>query len=83
MSKDREVWMRGKKNVKYGVYNTMKKEFQFGICEDSPMLAQARLHYFIGDDAKKYRFEFRPIPKEIYLSVEFINVRNRTHPNIY
>ena len=78
-SKDRAVWMHGKKNVKYGVYNSMKKEFQFGICEDSPMLAQARLHYFIGDDAKKWRFEFRPIPKEIYLSVEFATVRRRTH----
>ena len=71
--------MHGKNGVKYGVYNSMKKEFQFGICEDSPMLAQARLHYFIGDDAKKWRFEFRPIPKEIYLSVEFATVRRRTH----
>ena len=78
-SKDRVVYMRGKPNVKYGVYNSMKKEFQFGICEDSPMLAQARLHYIIGDDAKKWRFQFKPIPKEIYLSVEFTTVRRRTH----
>ena len=79
MREDRAIFMRGKRGVKYGVYNTMKKEFQFGICEDSPMLAQARLHYLIGDDAKKWRFEFRPIPKEIYLSVEFATVRRRTH----
>ena len=77
MSKDRITFMHGKRGVKYGVYNTMKKEFQFGICEDSPMLAQARLHYLIGDDAKKWRFEFRPIPKEVYLSVEFISQQRR------
>ena len=77
MSKDRFTFMRGKRGVKYGVYNTMKKEFQFGVCEDSPMLAQARLHYLIGDDAKKWRFEFRPIPKEIYTSVEFISQQRR------
>lgn len=79
MQKDRATYMYGKKGVKYGVYNTMKKEYQFGICEDSPMLAEARLHYLIGDDAKKWRFQFKPIPKEVYLSVEFANVRKRTH----
>ena len=76
-SKDRAEFMYGRKGVKYGVYNHMKKEFQFGVCEDSPMLAQARLHYLIGDDAKKWRFEFRPIPKEVYLSVEFISQQRR------
>lgn len=76
---DRAEFMFGKKDTKYGVFNSVKKEFQFGICEDSPMLAQARLHYFIGDNAKKWRFEFKPIPKETYLSTEFINVRRRTH----
>ena len=77
MKNDRAEFMYGRKGVKYGVYNTMKKEFQFGVCEDSPMLAQARLHYLIGDDAKKWRFEFRPIPKEVYLSVEFISQQRR------
>lgn len=77
MKHDHAVFMYGKKGVKYGVYNTVKKEFQFGVCEDSPMLAQARLHYHIGDDAKKWRFEFRPIPKEVYLSPEFISQQRR------
>ena len=76
-SKDRAEFMHGKKDVKYGVYNSVKKEFQFGICEDSPMLAQARLHYYIGDNAKKWRFELKPIPPEIYLSVDFINQKRR------
>lgn len=77
MREDRATFMYGKKGVKYGVYNSVKKQFQFGVCEDSPMLAQARLHYIIGDDAKKWRFEFRPIPPEIYLSAEFINQKRR------
>lgn len=77
MREDRATFMYGKKGIKYGVYNTMKKQFQFGVCEDSPMLAQARLHYIIGDDAKKWRFEFHPIPPEIYLSGEFINQKKR------
>lgn len=77
--KDRLVYMHGKKGVKYGVYNTTKKEFQFGICEDSPMLASARLHYIIGDDAKKWRFDFRPIPKEVYQSPLFNKGNKRVH----
>ena len=40
----------------------MDKCFQFNICEDTPMLAEARLYQKIGDDAKKYRFEPRMLP---------------------
>ena len=29
----------GNGHSKYGIYNRQKKEFQFGICEDTPMLA--------------------------------------------
>ena len=78
-SKSRIEFMFGKKDTKYGVYNSLKKEFQFGICEDSPMLAQARLYYFIGDDAKKWRFQFKPIPEAIYKSTDFVRERKRTH----
>lgn len=76
-SKDRAEFMFGKRDTKYGVYDSMKKQFKFGVCEDSPMLAQARLHYIIGDDAKKWRFQFKPIPPEIYLSVEFQSIQRR------
>jgi len=41
------------------------KCFQFGICEDTPMLAVARLYQKIGDDAKKWRFEPRMLPDEV------------------
>lgn len=35
--------MHGKPGTKYGIYNKQAKKFQFGICEDTPMLAEARL----------------------------------------
>ena len=57
----RKTYYRGICGKKFGIFNIMAKEFQFGICEDSPMLAVARLYYKIGDDARKYRFEPRAI----------------------
>lgn len=56
--------MKGKEGVKYGIYNTKAKCFQFNISEDSPMLAEARLFYLIGDDARKWRFEARALKGE-------------------
>ena len=56
-------YQHGKPDTKYGIYNTSTKCFQFGISEDTPMLAVARLHQKIGEDAKKWRFEPRPLPK--------------------
>lgn len=46
----------------YGVYNRMKKEFQFGICEPSKKKAKNKLFQKIGKDAYKWRFEVRKIP---------------------
>lgn len=57
-------YMHGKPGRKYGIWNSSAKRFQFGIKEDSPMLAEARLVYKIGDDAKKWRFEARILPEE-------------------
>lgn len=53
------------KAKKYGIWNVSAKCFQFGICEDTPMLAVARLYQKIGDDAKKWRFEPRMLPDEV------------------
>jgi hypothetical protein len=55
--------MHGKNGRKYGIWNDCAKQFQFGIAEDSPILAEARLIYKIGDDAKKWRFEPRILPE--------------------
>ena len=51
----RGEYYRGRNGRKYGIWNTAKKCFQFGIAEDTPMLAEARLFYMIGDDARKWR----------------------------
>lgn len=64
MKTDRHEYYRGQKGKKYGIYNTKAKRFQFGICEDTPMLAEARLFQMIGDDARKYRFEPRALPPD-------------------
>lgn len=58
-----ETYMRGA-GKRWGIWNTMQKEFQFGIDEPSPMLAEARLAYKIGYDSAKYRFEVREIPQK-------------------
>lgn len=64
MKRDRHEYYRGQKGKKYGIYNTAAKCFQFGICEDTPMLAEARLFQLIGDDARKWRFEPRALPPD-------------------
>lgn len=58
----REYYYRGRPGAKYGIWNGMKKCFQFAICEDTPMLAEARLYQKIGADASKHRFEPRELP---------------------
>ena len=60
----RDVYQRGAPGKKYGIWNTVTKCFQFGISEDTPMLAVARLYQKIGDDAKKWRFEARELPEK-------------------
>ncbi len=48
--------------VRYGIYNTVKKSFQFHICEDTPEKAVQALLAKIGTDARLRRFQARPIP---------------------
>ena len=45
----------------YGIYNAMKKEFQFGICEPTKRKTMKKLFDKIGKDAYKWRFEVRRI----------------------
>lgn len=59
----RDVYYHGKDGRKWGIYNVDQKKFQFHICEDTPMLAIARLYQKLGDDAKKWRFEPRMLPE--------------------
>ena len=55
------TYYMGDGHSKYGIWNKNKKQFQFGICEDTPMLAEARLFQKIGEDAKKWKFEVREV----------------------
>lgn len=58
----RETYYRGVPGKKFGIWNDVAKKFQFGICEDTPMLAEARLHQRIGDNARKWRFQPKMLP---------------------
>lgn len=60
----RETYMHGVPGIQWGIYNTQRHCFQFGIREDTPMLAEARLFQKIGNDAKQYRFEPRQLPQK-------------------
>lgn len=53
--------------TRYGIYNTMRKEFQFGINEPSKRKAIKKLFEKIGKDAYKWRFEVRPLPSGVLL----------------
>ena len=47
----------------YGIWNNMKKEFQFGIKEETKHEAFKKLLNKIGYDGYKWRFEVRRIPE--------------------
>lgn len=55
------TYYMGNGHSKWGIWNKVQKQFQFGIYEDTPMLAEARLFQKIGEDAKKWRFEVKEI----------------------
>ena len=58
-----ETYMTGA-GKRWGIWNRVKREFQFGIDEPSPMLAMARLAYKIGYDSMKDRFEVKELPSK-------------------
>lgn len=51
-----ETYTKGKTNTKFGIFNTHTKQFEFDICEDTPMLAEARLFYLIGEKAMDSKY---------------------------
>lgn len=51
----------GEYGVKYGIWNSKRQQFQFGIAEDTPMLAEAKLFNKIGNDARQWRFKVRKL----------------------
>lgn len=61
----KEIYHHGKPGQKYGIWNTAHKCWQFNVCEDTPMLAVARLYQKIGCDARKNCFEPRLLPAKM------------------
>lgn len=55
-------YLSGRPGVRYGIWNSMAKQFQFGIDEPTPKEAQAALFRKIGYDSWKLRFEPRALP---------------------
>ena len=49
---------------RYGIWNNMKKEFQFGIDEPTPRKAENKLFKKIGYDSYKWRFEVKEIKED-------------------
>ncbi len=50
---------------RYMIYNNVQKCFQFpSICETTEKGANTLLFKFIGNDARKYRFEVKRVEKE-------------------
>lgn len=58
-----KTYYHGDGTSKWGIYNSVAKCFQFGICEDSPYKAEKKLFKKIGYDSYKWRFETRVLPK--------------------
>jgi hypothetical protein len=55
---------KGGRDVSYGIWNSVTKEFVFGIIERTAGDAEERLFARIGNNARKWRFEARQIPGE-------------------
>lgn len=55
------MWLLNIRNNvgKYGVWNDMKKEFQFKIMSEKPETVSRQLFEKIGHDSKKWRFEIK------------------------
>ena len=45
----------------YGVWNTRRKQFQFGICETSKKKAREKLFSKINNDARRWCFEIKEL----------------------
>lgn len=56
---------------RYMIWNDLKKEYQFpSICETTEKGANTLLFKFIGNDARKWRFKIKKLPKEEALNIK-------------
>lgn len=57
------TYYMGDGHSKYGIWNMKAKCFVWGISEDTPMLAEAKLFQKIGYNARKWKYKVKEIPK--------------------
>jgi hypothetical protein len=59
------VYYQGLCGKKWGIWDVQQNQWRFDICEDTPMLATARLFQKIGPNARKERrYEPRQLPEK-------------------
>ena len=59
------VYYQGLCGKKWGIWDVQQNQWQVDICEDTPMLATARLFQKIGPNARKERrYEPRQLPEK-------------------
>ena len=61
----REIYNHGIPGKKWGIWNSMRKKFQFGICEDTLRKAENALFKAIGTKSYKWRFSAKILPDEL------------------
>ncbi len=61
---NRELFYRGQKGTRWGIWDTARAEWISNIAEDTPMLAQARLYQLWGKKAKAPGLEPRQLPRK-------------------
>lgn len=57
------TYHKGIPGLEWRIWDKKKKSFAFGIREETPMLAEARLFQKLGDDARKWRYEIKGVKK--------------------
>lgn len=63
----KQTYFCGVPGNKYGMWHKVSKTFSYGICEDTPALADARLYQIKGLRARELlrgECEARPLPVE-------------------
>ena len=63
-----EVYYHGTPGKRYGVFDPATKSWKYGINEETPMLAMARLYQRVGAKAKHSGYEPRELPKRMVMA---------------
>lgn len=58
-----ETYYHGAPGKRYGVFDPATKSWKYGINEETPMLAMARLYQRMGAEAKRSGCQPRELPK--------------------